>query len=55
MKMPATVGLTIEALETVIGLNIDKLVSARIASGNQVYIELVIDAEKEEFENEQVH
>ena len=55
MKMPVTMGLTVEALESVLGYRIVQLENARVACGNQVYIDLVIDANKEELENEQVH
>ena len=54
MKMPVTMGLTIEAIEQVLGFRIDKVVNAR-ANGNSVYIDLVINAEKEELTDERVH
>jgi len=54
VKMPVTMGLTIEAIEQVLGFRIDKVVNAR-TSGNSVYIDLVINAEKEELTDERVH
>jgi hypothetical protein len=53
MKLPATMGLTLEALESVVGFKIDRLVDARVSEHGAVYIDLIINAEREELKKDE--
>lgn len=56
MKANVTMGLTKEALEQVLDYHIDKVLDAKVVGGSSVYIDIVIDAPREEIEpNERFH